>query len=177
MLARAEAHLAAHGEPLWLYVAGDSRTRGLVLYLLTLLLEERALVTSSAYKCWGVIEYRSAALRVTWHDMREQRKDKWRQPDAPELPAVRADFASVLRDASSGRTPDHLVMQFGFDLLPANYSGQRVQIAGWDYWKNGEHLLTHDSDPMPGWIHFDTQTLVKFLLLLLFFFLFFFFFF
>ncbi len=155
------AHSAAHGgEPLWIFLAGDSRMRGIWLHWVDLLLEHANLTTSSAFKCWGVEELRIGAARLTWHDMRELDKDPLRREGPKQqLAAVRADFDRALR-SPTGRRPDVLIAQFGFDVMPPlDRSTRLIQLSGWDYWKEGAHLSTHTFVPESGWEIFDTKRL------------------
>jgi hypothetical protein len=159
-----DAFLQANGRPMWIFIGGDSRSRGIWLSLIDLLIDHRNLTSSRAWKCWGVSEFRTPSLRLTWHDMREQHKDPYREHgDHPELPRVKADFDAAL--SHDGRRPDVLVIQFGFDVLPADLaaaegppSTKRIMLSGWDYWKESQHL-THVSTPIDGWMYFDTQRL------------------
>jgi hypothetical protein len=151
-------------EPMWFAFVGDSRMRGLWLLWIDLLIENGNLTTSSAWKCWGQEDFSSRNLRLTWHDMRELDKDPLRRAGVKQqLALVKADFDKVLR-SPSGRRPDTLIMQFGFDVLPvdlAHNSSQtrRIQLSGWDYWKDGAHLSTHTFEPQANWELFDTKRL------------------
>jgi hypothetical protein len=159
-----DAFRAEHKRPLWIFIGGDSRSRGIWLYLIDLLIDNRNLTSSRAWKCWGVSEFRTPSLRLTWHDMREQHKDPYRADGThPQLSSVKADFDAAL--TVDGRRPDLMVLQFGFDVLPPDLAAvngprgtKRVMLSGWDYWKESQHL-THVAEPMPGWTFFDTQRL------------------
>ena len=66
-----------------------------------------------------------------------------RQADSDKynITGARNDFSERLYYSKDDRRrPDWLIMQFGFDLLPNDYDGHRIQLSGWDYWKDGNRL-------------------------------------
>lgn len=101
LLRQASLHYATRQRALWLYVAGDSRSRGLWLHLIDLLLESANLTTSQAFKCWGRSDFRAPQhhLRLTWHDVRAQSDDPTRAAASSSAvrDAVRRDFDDALR--------------------------------------------------------------------------------
>ena len=101
LLSLAETHFRTRQRALWLYVAGDSRSRGLWLHLVDLLIANTNLTTSRAFKCWGRSDFHAPHhhLRLTWHDVRASEDDPSRAAPTTmhNLDAQRQDFDSSLR--------------------------------------------------------------------------------
>jgi hypothetical protein len=117
----AAAHFKRTGRDLWMYIGGDSRSRGLWLLMVDWLIQDANLTRSRVFKCWGESDFRAEKehIRLTWRDVRDSSEDPLRSSIVTaenRLDDVRKEFDRSL--TWNARRPDYLVMQHGFDVLP-----------------------------------------------------------
>jgi len=120
--------------PLWIAFLGDSRTRGLFLYILHQLLpthDESLLVK----KVWGFLDYKHANVRLTWRDLRGFSSGNKVLDETSAK--VRVDLADLLTD-NDGFHPDYIIAQKGLDFLPM-FNARTILLQGWEW-----YVITRD---------------------------------
>lgn len=120
------------GEPYWIAILGDSRTRGLWLSLINQLLPPQArlnLTASAIWKVWGYLDYKEPQLRISWRDLRSF-DDESDNSFNESMPAVEMDLMNHLT-AAKGQKPNVIFAQHGFLFLAKHSWPRVVGLEGW----------------------------------------------